>query len=142
LKPYRPTACAPPADLANELETITPYLVADLCNAVSANLSGNNEEMEAALIQDPLIKVIKSHLEQNGPFTGTATGLYSILEARDPATLPADPRALSEKLNKTPLAIYGIEAKHERTETERLLKLTLTHQTFSASSETEISVMN
>jgi hypothetical protein len=131
----------PPADLAAELETITPYLVADLCNAVSTNLAGNNEELEAALLPDPIVKVIKAHLEQNGPFTGTATELYTILEARAPATLPADPRALSEKLNKTPLAIYGIEAKHERTESERLLKLSLTHDSFSASFEPETCVM-
>lgn len=160
----------PQPEILRDLAAVTPYLLADLCTAATAALADATEtgaappsrsadihhwiaaaapalgltieDVNSALAADPLIRALAALLQDDDQWTGSATQLHAIFETNAIEDLPATPQALSERLNRTPLAIYGIHLSHRRTDKERILKFGMTRTNFGASEETESRVMN
>jgi hypothetical protein len=67
---------------------------------------------------------------------------FTALQTRKTPSLPANPKVLSEQLNSTPLAVFGIHLESDRTINKRRIKMTMTHSNSSASYLADSYVMN
>jgi hypothetical protein len=148
-------------DIADDYAVASPKILAALCTAVSTALGNvaettvpspsrfvdahqwiasaapaiglSLEEINAALHTTPLVRALTGLLAEWGEWTGTATALLALLKERGASGLPATARVLSEQLNSTPLAVFGISYTTNRKNDERRIRLAVTQGTFSAS---------
>jgi hypothetical protein len=148
-------------DIAREFEAAAPTILAALCTAVSTALghvAATNvaspsrfvdahqwaasaasalglsiEDVNAALHATPLVRALTGLLAELGEWTGTPTALLTLLKERGASGLPTTARILSEVLNSTPLAVFGIRYATSRKNDERRISLAVTQGSFSAS---------
>jgi energy-coupling factor transporter ATP-binding protein EcfA2 len=89
--------------------------------SAAAQLGLTAEDVSRALADSPLVRVLQQLLAEQPSWTGTATELAAALRKLDFAV--SGPRALSQTLNTTPLALFGIQLKRRHLD-DRLLELT------------------
>ena len=76
--------------------------------AAAPALGLTQDEINIALAASPLVDAIQELLESRPEWTGTPTELYNTLRVQHMSSLPATPRVLSEQLNSTAFALFGI----------------------------------
>jgi hypothetical protein len=139
------SASRPEQTFAQNLQASAPSILGGLCAAVSAALLNTatteftpvsrfadvhlwtaaaatalgltKDQINIALAGSPLVDAIQDLLETRSEWTGSPTELFNTLRTRGMSALPASPRVLSEQLNSTALALFGIT--HEFFENQR-----------------------
>jgi hypothetical protein len=94
------------------------------------------DQINHALAASPLTDAVATLLESKKEWSGTATDLLAALDKVGYPRLASTPRSLSEQLNTTPLALFGIRMEKEHTGHDRQIHLTQTPD--SCVSETSI----
>ena len=98
--------------------------------AAAAQLGLTTADIEAVFTTTPLVEAIQMLLATEPTWTGTPTELLTDLRAQG-FDIARTPQALSQLLNITPLAQFGIESDHTWTHKSRQIRLHLTAPTQS-----------
>jgi hypothetical protein len=94
--------------------------------AASTALGLTPDQINIALAASPLVDAIQELLETRSEWTGSLTELHNALRAHGMPGLPATARVLSEQLNSTALALFGITHECSRTNEGRWICVTQT----------------
>jgi hypothetical protein len=155
-------------DIADDYAVASPKILAALCTAVSAALGNvaettvpspsrfvdahqwiasaapalglSLEEINAALHTTPLVRALTGLLAEWGEWTGTPTELVAAL--RGSPGVPTNTKALTQSLNTTPLAVFGIHYTVNRKMDRRRITLSMTDASKNLSCLTRTSVMD
>jgi hypothetical protein len=140
------------SDLWTTFATLHPFALGALCSAVSTALARIREiepaastrfpdaaawtaaaspalrltqaNIALALNHDPYILPLTELVCAAGAWSGSATDLLHALDARGIPNLPGNPRSLMQRLNRAPLAIYGLRLESRETHGKRLIRVT------------------
>jgi hypothetical protein len=154
LEALAPTLARPEILSERSLEAATPAILGSLCAAVKlalAKLTSTEftsvsrfadvhqwtaaaapalglrpDEINIALAASPLVDAIQELLEARSEWTGTPTELHNALRKQGMSSLPCTPKVLSEQLNSTSFALFGITHESWRTTAERQIRMTQT----------------
>jgi hypothetical protein len=77
--------------------------------AAQSTLRLTPEEINRAVAFSPLVDALQDLLETRPEWTGTATQLLTVLRKHKVPNLPSTPKGISQQLNVTPLALFGID---------------------------------
>lgn len=144
----------PQANLWTDFHRIHPAVLGSLCSAVGTALARIREtefaaatrfpdaaswtvaaapalglsqaNIALALSTDPYVLALRdiTAAAEGGVWSGSATDLLSAFRHRKIPALPATPKGLMQRLNRSPLAVYGIELDSSIVHDRRVIRAT------------------